>query len=357
MSRISRRRFLAAASATVAAGASACRTVAASDSDVYRVADEAPFGGQTRRLKLTRGGRFVTALIFATDYPTHFRLKPELFPVCTPRGLPVTGSHEYCFIHHQSISCGHGKVLVEGSDRAVDFFRKLPFPDPDRQDKWHRGFNLFQMGPSGIQRVEKVRWSVDDRITVHLTLQWQTRERHQEAGRTLLVEQRRYDVFQQGAFTIIDQYSRLAAAGKPVTLVADRHSFAAVRVHDLIDVEDGGAMRDSEGRTDPEGTYCDQEGERKAPRWVDCSGTIGDNLVGVTLMGHPGNPRNQFYVRKYGMMEVSAMLDTDVRLTDDAPLAFAARFVAHDGPMADAAADRLYAEFSEQRLRGDRSGR
>jgi len=266
VSRISRRRFLATASATVAAGASARATVAAADGDVYRVIDQAPFGGQTRRLKLTRGGRYVTALIFPTDYPTHFRLKPELFPVCTPRGFPVTGSHEYCFIHHQSISCGHGKVLVDDSDRPIDFYRKLPFPDPDREDKWHRGFNLFQLGPSGIQRVEEVRWSVDDRITIHLTLQWQTRERHRAVGRTLLVEQRRYDVFQQGAFTIIDQYSRLAPAGKPVTLVADRHSFA------------------------------------------------------------------------------------DVRLTDDAPFVFAARFVAHDGPMSDAAADRLYEEFSERQL-------
>ena len=351
MSRMSRRRFLAAATATGAAGAAGRRTVAAQAHNDYRVIDQTPFGGQTRRLKMTHGGRYVTALIFPTDYPTHFRLKPELFPVCTPCGIPVTGSHEYCFIHHQSISCGHGKVRVEGSERDVDFFRKLPFPDPHREDKWHRGFNLFQMGPSGIQRIQAVRWSVDDRITVHLTLEWQTRELHGEVSKTLLVEERRYHIFLQGPFTVIDQYSRLTAAGKPVTLVADRHSFASVRVHDLIDVEDGGTMKDSEGRNDLDGTYCDEQGERKAPRWVDCSGKIGNQLVGMTLMGHPGNLRNQFYVRKYGMMEVSAMLDTDVRLTADAPLVFAARFVAHDGPMAAATADRLYEEFAGQRLR------
>ncbi|MBC8870067.1 MAG: PmoA family protein [Planctomycetes bacterium] len=351
MSGISRRRFMAAAAATVAAETATHRIVTASEDDVYRVIDQVPFGGQTRRLKLMRGDRYITALIFPTDYPTHFRLKPELFPVCTPRGIPVTGSHEYCFIHHQSISCGHGKVRVEGTNREVDFFRKLPFPDPQREDKWHRGFNLFQMGPSGIQRVEQVRWSVDDRIIVHLTLQWQTREEHQEVGETLLVEQRRYEVFQQEAFTVIDQYSRLAPADKPVTLVADRHSFATVRVHDLIDVEDGGTMRDSEGRMDLEGVYCDQQGERKTPRWVDCTGTIGENVVGMTLMGHADNLRNQFFLRKYGMMEVSAMLDADVRLTDEAPLVFAARFVAHDGPITDAVVDRLYQEFSGQRLR------
>jgi len=342
---------MVAAAATIGAGAATRPTAAASEDDVYRVIDQVPFGGQTRRLKLMRGDRYITALIFPTDYPTHFRLKPELFPVCTPRGIPVTGSHEYCFIHHQSISCGHGKVRVEGSDREVDFFRKLPFPDPQREDKWHRGFNLFHMGPSGIQRVQEVRCSVDDRITVHLTLHWQTREVNREVGETLLVEQRRYEIFQQETFTVIDQCSRLAPADKPVTLVADRHSFATVRVHDLIDVEDGGTMRNSEGRTDLEGTYCDQQGERKAPRWVDCSGTIGDNFVGMTLMGHANNLRNQFFLRKYGMMEVSAMLDTDVRLTDEAPLVFAARFVAHDGRITDVTADRLYQEFSAQRLR------
>jgi len=349
--RMSRRRFLAAAAATGFAGAAGHRTLAADAQSDYGVIDQTPFGGQTRRLKMTCGGRYVAALILPTDYPTHFRLKPELFPVCTPHGIPVTGSHEYCFIHHQSISSGHGKVRVDGGERDVDFYRKLPFPDSQREDPWHRGFNLFQMGPSGIQRVKSARWSVDERIIVHLRLEWQTRERHVEEGETLLVEDRCYHVFQEGPFTIIDQFSRLAAADEPTTLVADRHSFAAVRVHDLIDVEDGGTMKDSEGRSDVDGYYCGEQGDRRAPRWVDCSGKIGDQLVGMTLMGHAGNVRNQFYVREYGMMEVSAMLDADVRLTADAPLVFAARFVAHDGPMDAPAADRLYEEFVGQRLR------
>ena len=56
----------------------------------------------------------MASLLFPTDYPTHFRLKPELHHVCTPKGIEVTGSHEYCFIHHMSINCGHGKVQVDG---------------------------------------------------------------------------------------------------------------------------------------------------------------------------------------------------------------------------------------------------
>jgi hypothetical protein len=160
---ISRRGFLTATAAATTAGISADVSTARSGGE-YRVVDQVRFGGQTRRLKLTRGDRFITALIFPTDYPTHFRLKPELYPVCTPRGLPVTGSHSYCFIHHQI--------------------------------------------------------------------------------------------------------------------------------------------------------------------------------------------RNEFYVREYGLMTVSAMLSHDVRLTRQEPFCFAARFVAHDGPLVVKTADRLYGEFAERKISG-----
>ena len=107
MSRISRRRLLAAGIG--GASAAGLSSVTAATEDQYSVEDQVAFGGQTRRLKLTNRDRCIASLIFATDYPTHFRLKPELYPVCTPAGVPVTDSHQYCFIHHQSIMTGHGK--------------------------------------------------------------------------------------------------------------------------------------------------------------------------------------------------------------------------------------------------------
>lgn len=369
-----RRSFLGSALAMVsgmavarmASGAAEAREAGA---EMFALDDQQPFNAQTRRLKITRSGLPVAALIFPTDYPTHFRLKPELFQVCTPSGVPVTGSHEYCFIHHQSIMCGHGKVQMDGDPRVVDFYRQLPFPDPARSDKWHAtsvNHNLFHLGPSGLQRVTKARWRVADQVVIQLNLAWQTREIGRElGGDTLLVEERFYRIARAGAATVVDVFSKLTPASRPVTLVPENdHGFIGVRMHDLIDVEDGGVMRDSEGRNPngyfragaaswnisqtpkPAGESKGAEGEGRVPRWVDCTGKIGNATVGMTLMSHPANVRNAWGVREFGLMIISGAQQEPVRITAEKPFEFAARFAAHDGQLPPEVADRLHAQFA-----------
>ena len=345
-------------------------------SGTFSIQDQDPWKNQTRRLKIARGGKPVASLIFPTDYPTHFRLKPELHGVCSPSGVPVTGSHEYCFIHHQSIMCGHGKVQVDGDSRVVDFYRQLPFPDAGRDDIHHRGsvnHNLYQIGPSGMQRITDARWRVKDHAVIRLELAWQTREIGREKGDTLVVEERFYRIAHTKWGTVIDLFSKLTPAGRALTLVPENdHGYIGMRVHDLIDVDDGGVMRDSEGR-DPNGYFrvasnrwnpkstanagktspppklSREEGERREPRWVDCTGRIGDATVGLTLMSHPANVRNEWYAREFGLIIVSAAQSGPVRVTAEKPFEFAARFVAHDGPLMPEAADRLHAEFATVR--------
>jgi hypothetical protein len=342
---ITRRRFLASAVLATTAGAWVAR---GAEMERFALDDQQPFRGQTRRLKITCAGRPVASLIFPADYPTHFRLKPELHNVCTPDGVPVTGSHEHSFIHHQSIMCGHGRVQVDGDERVVDFYRQLPFPDAGRADPWHtQSKNLFQLGPSGIQRVTQARWRVADQVVVHLELAWQTRETGREQGDALAREERLYRIVSKGRATIVDLFSRLRPAGRAVTLLPENdHGYLGVRVHDLIDVEDGGVMRDSEGRTNPTEHFRDSAGERRVPRWVDCTGKIGGATVGMALMSHPANVRNEWYVREFGLMIVSAAQTAAVRITAERPFEFAARFVAHDGPLSPEAADQLHAAFA-----------
>lgn len=324
-----------------------------SDQETWAVDDQQPFQAQTRRLKIRRGSQFIAALIFPTDYPTHFRLKPELYPLCTPTGIPVTGSHEYSFIHHQSVMCGHGGVIVDGEEGFIDFYRQLNFAQPNRTDPFRGGGpkNLFTEGPSGIQRVTKAQWNVAaNRVTIDLTLQWQTRRFNEEQGETIVHERRRYELFQWDGATVVDLYTRLSPADQPIVLRADRHSLLGVRVHDLIDVEDGGTMVDSLGRTNPSGDYWDKAGERAAPRWVDCTGRIGRATVGMCMLSHPANVRNQIYVREFGLMILSPTLGDDLRVTADRPLSFAGRFVAHDGPLDRDAAEAWHQQFSDRKL-------
>ena len=313
----------------------------------FDVDDQKPFRGQTRRLKITNRGNYVTSFIFSADYPTHFRLKPEFHPVLTPAGYPVTDSHQYCFIHHQAIMCGHGRVRAEDG-RVIDFYRKLNFPESDRKDKWHTPErNLYHLGPSGIQEITEAKWTAGENVRINLELTWRTREQNSAKGDPILREKRRYQLTQSGPHTIIDHFTELVPVHGTAVLEADRHSFCGVRVNDLIDVEDGGTMIDSEGRINPDGNYWDADGNRKAPKWIDCTGRIGDATVGITLMGHPGNIRNQWYMQEWGLMEVSPVLGEDANFDAKNPFRFAARYVAHDGEIESGTADKLYKSFGD----------
>ncbi len=310
--------------------------------------DQRPFRGQTRRLKITNRGRYVTALIFSVDYPTHFRLKPEFHPVLTPKGYPVTDSHQFCFIHHQSVMCGHGRVRA-ADGRVIDFYRKLNFPEEQRSDRWHtKERNLYHLGPSGIQEITSARWTAGEKVVIEFELSWRTREPDSAKGQEILKERRRYEVFQDSRHTVIDQFTRLVPASGEAVLEADRHSFCGVRVNDLIDPDEGGTMFDSEGRTNPAGNYWDAEGARKSPRWIDCTGRVGEAAVGIALMGHQANLRNQYYMQPWGLMEVSPALGEDVPFSVQSPFRFAARYVAHDGRASARELNHWYDRFAEK---------
>ncbi len=323
---------------------------AAEEAADFAIDDQRPFRGQTRRLKVTNRGHYVTSLIFSADYPTHFRLKPELYPLLTPSGCPVTDSHQYCFIHHQSIMCGHGRVRTSDG-RVIDFYRKLNFPEEARADKWHtKERNLFHLGPSGIQEIVDAKWTGGANATIDLKLHWRTRERNSASGEKVLIENRRCEISQTGRHTIVDHFTKLVPAKGTAVLEADRHSFCGVRVSDLIDPEDGGTMRDSEGRVNPEGNYWDAAGERRAPRWIDCAGRVGGATAGIALMGHPANVGNQYYMQGWGLMEVSPALGEDATFSAERPFRFAARYVAHDGEMAAETAEKLLADFARRSI-------
>ena len=347
MPQVSRRDLLKTAAASTGVMAVIPAHAQSSPND-FKVDDQRPFRAQTRRLKITNRGSYVTSLIFSADYPTHFRLKPEFYPVLTPAGYPVTDSHQYCFIHHQSIMSGHGRVRTEDG-RVIDFYRKLNFPESDRKDKWHTPErNLYHLGPTGIQEITGAKWTTGESVKIDLELTWRTREQNSAKGEPILHEMRRYELGQSGPHTIIDTFSQLTPVKGTMVLEEDRHSFCGVRVNDLIDVEEGGTMRDSEGRVNPDGNYWDAEGDRKAPRWIDCTGRIGEATVGITLMGHPGNIRNQYYMRDWGLMEVSPCLNTDVEFSATKPFRFGARYVAHDGEIRPETLEGLLREFGRK---------
>lgn len=65
-------------------------------------------------------------------------------------------------------------------------------------------------------------------------------------------------------------------------------------------------------------------------------------------MGHPGNLRNEFYCRGWGLMICSPTLGHDVHVSDKEPFNFAARYIAHDGELTDESANHLYRDFTKR---------
>ena len=71
----------------------------------------------------------------------------------------------------------------------------------------------------------------------------------------------------------------------------------AFRVTTPITVDNGGTMRDSEGRENGKGIW------GKTADWCDYSGTVDDRRIGMTLMCHPENFRPSWmHARDYGFI-------------------------------------------------------
>jgi hypothetical protein len=71
----------------------------------------------------------------------------------------------------------------------------------------------------------------------------------------------------------------------------------AFRVTTPITVDNGGTMRDEQGRENGDGIW------GKTAPWCDYSGTVDDRTIGMTLMCHPKNFRPSWmHARDYGFI-------------------------------------------------------
>ena len=182
---------------------------------------------------------------------------------------------------------------------------------------------------------------------VRQTLEWRGKPDFSDpVGRLLLVETRTTDV-QPGAManvlTVRSQLlpggSRGATAVGPdrdgaqpvkdpdlVTIGPTKHSFFGVRLSDRLHVSQGGAIKDSEGRTN-EAEIFDQTAD-----WVDAHGALAfGKTAGIGVLPDASFDGAPWMVRDYGSLMVSTMRLQPVTVAVNAPLDQSVRFVVHDG--------------------------
>ena len=118
-----------------------------------------------------------------------------------------------------------------------------------------------------------------------------------------------------------------------------------------------GRIVNADGRSSEASTW----GKRSA--WVDYSGTIGGNPMGIAIFDHPSNPKHPTYwhVRGYGLFAANVFGEHDfhadegrdgsITLAKGETLRFRYRVVVHAGRTPDADLARKHADWASEAIR------
>ena len=247
------------------------------------------------RLKVLDNGRPVMALNLGGADKDLFLMRPCVHPLYTPAGYPVTEMGAHNFPHHKGVWLGHAQV------NGVNFFHDLV------DAGWIVPVGVSSEADSGGARVD-------------LDLEWRDRR-----GTVVATEVRRHKVRRSGAAHLLDIVSTLHASHGALELGVDNHSWAGLRLIDALDQDDGGLMRDSEGRQGADAI------NGHPVRWVDVSGTIGEHACGAALLAHPASAPVPTFARFYGTSLLNPTMYGPLTIADGASWTFGTRIAAYDG--------------------------
>lgn len=263
------------------------------------------------RLRVLDGERTVMALNLGGADKDLFLMRPCVHPLYTPAGIPVTEMGAHNFPHHKGVWIGHAQV------NGVNFFH-----------------DLVDAGWIVPVRVSSDTDSAGARID--LDLEWRDRR-----GMVIATEVRTHAVQRSGPAHLLDMVSTLHASHGPLELGVDNHSWAGCRLIDALDQDDGGSMRDSEGRESADAI------NGQPVRWVDVRGAIGRQACGAALMAQPASAPVPTFARFYGTSLLNPTMYEPLTIADGASWTFGTRIVAYDGSPEDADLRRWWSEAGQ----------
>ena len=144
--------------------------------------------------------------------------------------------------------------------------------------------------------VRDAQWKDGDRSgTLTATIEWRDPN-----GKALLVETRRMVFSSDPKLRTIDFHITLTAA-QDVTFGDTKEGAFAIRLADNFTEKKGGKMIDADGRTSMANIW------GKRSNWVDYTGEVDGEKLGVAIFDHPGNPRHPTYwhARDYGLFALN----------------------------------------------------
>ena len=288
-----------------------------------------PLAGQVPdQIEISLGGK-----PFTTFHSGTVDGKPYLAPLRSPSGKIITRRYPM--------------ENVEGESRDHLHHRGLWFSYDDVN-----GVKFWENDPSykdprvGRIVVEDAKWRPDANI-LETVFNWTDHN-----GKVLLVEHRTAIFRATRDLRIIDFDIKLTAPEKVVFGDTKEGAFAIRLADALTEKRGGGKMVNAEGLTGMANVW------GKRSNWVDYSGTIDGEKLGVAIFDHPSNPSHpvRWHARDYGLFALNpwgqhafdpAAPQAHTPLAAGASLHFRWRVVIHVGDTESAHIADLYREFAK----------
>ena len=237
--------------------------------------------------------------------------------------------------------------MVDGESRDHQHHRGLWFSYDDVN-----GVKLWENDPSykdpqqGRIVTTKADWKPASK-TLETSFNW-----NDHAGKTVLVEHRVMKFQSTPALRIIDFDITLTAPEKVVFGDTKEGAFA-IRLADALTEKSGsGKMVTSDGKRGMAEIW------GKRFNWVDYSGTLQGEKLGIAIFDHPSNPGHpvRWHARDYGLFAVNpwgehafdpSAPEAHTTLAAGASLRYRWRVVIHEGDNESAHLADLYKEFAK----------
>jgi len=292
------------------------------------------------QVAITPRGPAIDVIIDGKPFTTFFfgedTTKPYLHPLRTASGKIITRGYPMetlpgearDHIHQRSMWFTHGDV------NGIDFWAN----DATQQGQSRKG-KIVHRPPMKVNGGKRSG-------TITGTFEWRDPE-----GKVLLTEDRTMTFHSHPTLRMIDFDIRFTAVG-PVKFGDTKEGSFALRLTTALEERKGGKMTNASGAAGEKQVW------GKPSPWVDYSGTLDGEALGVAIFDHPQNPKHPTYwhSRAYGLFAANIFGERDffsdktrdggVTVEPGKSIRFRYRILIHPGDTASAGIAAKYQEYT-----------
>ena len=285
--------------------------------------------------------------------------KPYLFPIFGPTGKQMTRAfpmqkvegEQTDHYHHRGILFGHQDIngfdswMERGSATQVNRNEIALLPDDKLSEKQKAA--VAKMGTEKHIAFKEIKANADDAVIIEEI------DYIGGDGKRSVTEIRRITFRADGEMRTIDWDQELTAKDGEVTFGDKKDAGLSIRVPSsmAVDTKKGGRIVTSTGITDKDAW------SKRAP-WVDYSGPVDGETLGIAMLNHPSSFRHptSWHVRTYGLFAANPFGTLDKAdpngphtLKQGEKFILRHRFVFHKGDEKTANIAAAYERYSKEK--------